>query len=258
MADLEQKIQSLLDLTDTEAAIYMAALSYPSVGVSEIVKLTNVKRTTAYHALDSLMSKGLMAKKGTGTRMVFSTLSPHTIEQAFEQQKASIEKQEKQLKELLPELAMLQKGPLFSTQVQHFQGIAGVKAVHEELLYCKSRHWDSISPTTSFLSQYGEDFHAYMNKKRIQRGITSRVLWEQAKVNKQRSPYAKLKKRDVRLMPENMQGRFKSKIIIFDNKIALITPAKDAGAVLITSEELHAAFQALFETIWEVSKPVKI
>ncbi len=257
MRTLEDKIKSILGLTDTETAIYLAALSYPSVGVSEIVKLTSVKLTTAYHALDSLVHKGLMAKKGTGSRMVFSVLNPHSLKQALEYKKADIEEQQEQLTKLVPELEMLQKGPIFSTQVQHFQGVAGVKAVYEELLNCKAGEWQSISPLATFLGQYGEQLHKYVNIQKDARGIKSRVLWEQVKADKPRSAHAKKKRREVRVMPPVMQGKFRSKIFIFDNKIAMITPPSDPGAILITSKELHAVFKAMFESIWQISTPIK-
>ena len=258
MLDLEGKIKSVLGITNTEAVIYMAALSYPAVGVSEIVKLTNIKRTTAYHALDSLINKGLIAKRGTGTRMVFSTLPPQSLQQALEHKKADIGKQEAQLKKLIPELNLLQKEPLFSTQVQHFQGIAGVKAVYEELLYCKAHHWDTVSPLTTFLRQYGEQFYWYASAKRESRGITVRALWEQVKVDKVKTTHAKQKYREVRVMPHNMQGQFRSKVFIFDDKVALITPPDDPGAILITSKEIYTTFKAMFESIWDISKPVKL
>lgn len=258
MNELTQKLEIVLGLTSTEAIIYLACLPHSAVGVSDVVKLTNIKRTTIYHALDTLTYKGLAAKKGTAGRAVFSMLAPHSLQHTLAAEKNKIEKQEAELEEIIPELNLLKKDKLYSTQVQHFQGVAGVKAVYEELLYCKARKWDSISPLSSFLAQYGEEFHKYVNIKKDSRNISSRVLWEQAKVDKPRSAFSKKKKREVRVMPKNMQGRFRSKIFIFDNKVALINSAHDAGAVLITSEELHAAFQAIFDTIWEISKPVKM
>lgn len=258
MSDTRKKLQDILGLTDTEAAIYVAALSYPSVGISDVVKLTGIKRTTVYHALDTLAYKGLAAQKYTAGRAVFSMIPPHSLRHALAAQKSKIEEQEDELKKIVPELELIRKDQLFSTQVQHFQGVAGVKAVYEELLYCKSHKYDAISPMASFLSQYGEDFHRYVNIKKSERAISSRVLWEQVKVNKPRSAYSKQKRREVRLMPSSMWGRFRAKIFIFDNKVALIMPAHDAGAVLITSEELHAVFQVLFDTIWGISEPVKL
>lgn len=259
MQEIIKKLELVLGLTTTEASIYLAALPLSSVGVSDVVKLTDIKRTTVYHALDTLVYKGLAAKKHTTGKVLFSMIAPHSLQHSLSAQKIKIEEQEEELKKIIPELNLIKKDQLFSTQVQHFQGVAGVKAVYEEILNCKSHKWDTISPLPTFLGLYGEDFHKYVNIKRVERNISSRVLWEQVKADRPRSAYSKYKKREVRVMPLNMQGRFRSKIFIFDNsKIALITPVEDAGAILITSKELCITFQAVFDTIWEISKPLKI
>ncbi len=258
MLELAKKLQTVLGLTPTEVTIYVAALPHLSLGVQDVVTLTGIKRTTVYHALDTLTYKGFATKKQQHNRTVFSMVSPQFLQHALRSEQQKIEEQQLELQTLVPELENLKKNQLVTTQVQHFHGVAGVKAVYEEALYCASRHWDTITPTTSFLAQYGEDFHRYVNQTKAKRQLHTRALWEEVKKNKPRSQYGEPGTRAVRLMPASMQGRFHSKIIIFDTKIALITPAADAGAVLIHSAELHAAFQALFDTLWEIARPVEL
>lgn len=260
MQDIDKKLQHTLGLTDTEALLYVACLPHSSVGVADAVKLTGIKRTTIYHALDTLVYKGFAAKKGAGGKVVFSMIAPRSLQHALIAQKFKIEKQQEDLQKLIPSLEILKKGQLSSTQVEHFQGLSGIKAVYEEALYCKSRHWDTFTPATVFLRQYGQEFRKYVMDMREKRKISARALWEESRLER----YVNEKKpvngfnREARIMPNEMQNRFLSKIILFDKKIALITPSTDAGAVLISSNELHAAFMAMFETIWAMSKPIKL
>lgn len=260
MQDIDKKLQHTLGLTDTEALLYVACLPHESVGVADAVKLTGIKRTTIYHALDTLVYKGFATKKGAAGKVVFSMVAPRSLQHALIAQKFKIEKQQTDLQKLIPSLEILKKGPLSATQVEHFQGLNGVKAVYEEALYCKSRHWDTITPTHIFLRQFGEDFRKYVMNTREKRKISARSLWEQSRLARYTAEKKPINShnREMRIMPPEMQNRFLSKIILFDKKIALITPASDAGAVLISSPELHAAFMAMFETIWTMSKPIKV
>jgi len=257
MNDLKTQLKNTLDLTETEVELYLAALPYPSIGINDLVKLTNIKRTTIYHAVDTLVYKGLASKKISQSKAVFTMISPQFLQHGLEAQKKQIEDKQQDLQKLLPELKLLTKDPIYSTQVQHYQGISGVKAVYEEFLYCKSRRIDTITPLESFLDQYGKNFHDYVSTKKKERGIYTRALWEDVKVNKRKNTENKSGNREVRVMPKKMQGKFRSKIVLFDKRVALLTPADDPGAILISSSEIYSIFQTLFDTIWEISKPKK-
>jgi len=257
MISIDKKLQSILNLNDTETSIYLAVLPYEHIGANEIANLTGIKRTTVYHATDSLVFQGFMAKKKISGKTVFSTISPQHLQRALLTKKIEIQNQQKQLEELLPELKLIQKGPLFTTNIHHYQGVAGVKAAYEEMLYCKSRHWDQISPTAAFAEQYSTEFHHYVLEKRHERGISTRTLWDTVK-KYARLPVALKLKRQLRLMPKDMRGRFKSKIILFDKKVALVTPVTDPGVIIIDSPEIHSVFLTLFDAVWEISKPINI
>ncbi len=258
MNTTEKKLQSALGLTDTESSIYLACLPYPAVGAAEAVRFTGMKRTTVYHALDALVAKGLAAKKQMRGKVVFSMLSPASLKHALVSEKQKIERQEVELSELVPILEGVKKDKIGVTQVEYYEGEAGVKAVYEEALNCKSSHWDTITPMQCFIEAYGEEFKLYVRNTRRERNIRSRALWEDIKRSKPKEKQTLSGRRDVRYLPKSMQGKFTSKIILFDNRVALIMPAQKSGAVLIRSDELHAAFQAVFDTIWGISEPLKV
>lgn len=256
MEDITKKLQSVLGLTDTEATIYAATLPYQAVGVNELAARTGIKRTTIYYAAGSLVFKGFMAHKTIKGKTVFSAISPEFLQRSLETQKEQIENQEKDLMKLVPELRLLKKSPLFTTEVKQFQGVDGVKAVYEEALYNQTRSWDAISPSMAFTEQYGQDFWEYVLQKRKERGIKTRTLWE-VKKKIANHPLAHGLKREQRLMPHSMHGTFQSNVLIFDTHVALVTPASNPGAILIQSEELHNVFRSLFNTIWNISIPIQ-
>lgn len=243
-----------LGLTNTEATIYLSGLGVNSIGVQEISKKTGIKRPTIYHALNTLVEKGLVAEKKRESRVLFSMCPPEQIKSYLERQKEKLEVQEKKLESILPFLNQQGKNSdkgKFS--IVEYKGIEGVKMVLDIAFYCKSEHWDIIAPFNNFLREYGEEYSRYYLKAREVNNITTRTLWERA-FSTRRLTAQEVRIRNPRYMPKNMEGRFQSMIFIFDDKVAIISPMKELSAILITSKEINQMFTALFDGIWEVSE----
>src|SRR3989339_80013 len=151
-----------IGLTDTETNIYLTGLQYSSIGVNRLEKETKIKRTTIYHAINTLSKKGLVSKKDTGAKLVFM-----------------------------------------------------------------------------------------ITRKR--KKISARSLWE-SKADKKVLTPEDLKQRQPRILPNIMYGKFKSIIIIFDDKVAIISSLKESSAILIQSREVHDTMLALFDGLWHISK----
>ena len=252
-----EKINSILNeigLTETEAKIYLAGLQYPSLGVNELEKQTRVKRTTIYHALATLMQKGLAAKVGTEFKTRFSMTKPENIKLLLDNEIAQLKNKRRDLEEIIPLLNQKVKLPESGIRVLHYEGIEGIKLVVEEALYCKSRHWDIIAPVKNFFSEFDKQYADYYLQTREERSITARSLWEQDFIPRRSLAPSEIKKRSPRYLPEVMHGKFQSVIIIFDDKVAFISSLKELSAILIQSKEIHDTSLAMFEGLWSVSQ----
>jgi sugar-specific transcriptional regulator TrmB len=239
------KILKNIGLTDTEAQIYLVGLEYASIGVSEIEKQTRIKRTTIYHALNTLMTKGLAAKKETPGKLEFIMTKPESIKRLIKNKISTLENQEKELEKILPLLNQRSTKNETKIKVSHFEGIEGIKLVVEEALYCRDRHWDIIAPAKNFFSEFDRAYANYYLSTRKTRGLTARSLWEPKPLTG-----TDLENRNPRLLPKVMHGKFKSVIILFDDKVAMISSLNELSAVLVQSEELHETMQAIFEGLW--------
>jgi sugar-specific transcriptional regulator TrmB len=256
------KIQTLLirlGLSKTEAAIYLAGLHVPSIGVYELTRQTNIKRPTVYHALEALLRKGLVSKIGTGKRLVFAMAPPDHLKKLVEQRIQLIEQEKKTIDDVLP--LLLQRIPSHNTkgiQAAQYEGIEGVKTVVETALYCKSRHWDILAPSKNFFSEFDTDYAKYYLQARISRGLTARTLWETTDKSSQRPLSAEeIRARQPRYLPNQFVGKFRSILIVFDDKVALISSLQEKSAILITSSEFQATMSVMFEGLWELSTPYK-
>jgi sugar-specific transcriptional regulator TrmB len=260
MNHVHQLLQEI-GLTKTEAQIYLAALPFPSIDANTLSKQTQIKRPTVYHALETLIQKGLATKKTAGNRRTFSMTPPEMIRHFLEQKEQEIKKQQGSLEELIPLLQQRREDEKAEkVQVMHYEGIEGIKMVVDEALYCRSGHWDILAPKKNFFSDFDKAYATYFLETRKRRKITARSLWEKS-ANKKKTPSRKsltaetLKERNPRYLPKAMHGQFESVIILFDNKVAIISSVKNLSAVLIQSEEMYKTMSAMFEGLWTVSEP---
>jgi predicted transcriptional regulator len=254
MESMREQLISL-GLSPTEVEIYLIGIGYPSLGVAELQKLTNIKRPTIYHALHELTDKGLVAKSGSETRLQFSFAPLEQIQRLIEGRIAELEQKARIIAELAPMLAS-ETGNYQQTVVSHYEGIEGVKTVVDIALYCRKPHWDILAPKKNFFSDFDPKYADYFMTTRRRKGIKARSLWEQKLGSGILKP-DEINQRQPRFLPEVMHGNFQSVLILFDDKVAIISSAQKLSAILITSPESHTLFTSIFEGLWSVSKPYK-
>lgn len=251
MDHLQDSLQTL-GLSATEAEIYLAGLAQPDVGATQLAHQTGIKRPTVYHALETLLQKGLVSKKGTGTHRIFTMTAPQHISRLLDAKMEQLKKQKEGLDALVALLVKQQRaGSTGSIEVKQYQGIDGIKLVVEEALYCRSRRWDILAPRKNFFSEFDPDYAQYYLSARKKRGIVSRSLWESLAGKHLTQEF--VAERNPRLLPASMHGKFQTVMILFDEKVALISSYKALSAILLDSKELHDFFTAMFDGLWERS-----
>jgi sugar-specific transcriptional regulator TrmB len=244
-----------IGLTLTEAKIYIAGRALKTVTVQSLAQKTKVKRPTIYHAINSLLEKGLVTESKRGNKAHFTMSPPENIRGLIEEQRSAVDKKSQQLDAALP-LLMMQSlhDSVDALSVVQYHGIDGMKTVMDIAFHCKSKHWDVIAPYKNFLRDYDAEYAQKYLRARKYHGITSRTLWEEGMRTDRGPTPEERRERNPRLMPWTMHGKFKSMMILFDDKIAIFTSLEHGSAILISSQEIHSFFHTLFEGIWEFSE----
>lgn len=247
-----------LGLTENEARVYLEGLGAPAARVRDLVRRTGIKRPTVYHALETLVAKGIASKRTDGALLLFAMAPPERIGTLIARDADALARREAAFKALLPQLR--RKGASSrpaGMEVSQYEGVAGVKTLVDEALYCRGRHWDIIAPRRNFFTDFDKGYARYFMETRKKRGIAARSLWERSETavrSRVLSP-EDLRQRQPRYLPKIMHGKFPAVVILFDDKIAMISSAKEPSGALIRSEEMHATMAALFEGLWSVSEP---
>lgn len=254
--NLNIKVQlEALGLGSTEAQIYITGLSYGhAVSVQELQKRTALKRPTIYHNLSLLSARGLVAKVTSANKTLYMFSPPDQLERNIEDEVREAKSKLHTLASVMKQLEVVQPRA-GETHVRHFEGVQGIKTVIDMALYCRAPFWRVIAPVNNIFRELDDAYSRYYVRTRKLHDIMSKTLWEGADPTGRTLTKTEIAQRQPRYLPPLMKGQFDSTIIIFDNKIAMITTMKEQSAVLIESDELTKMFTAMFEGLWASSTP---
>ncbi len=239
-----------LGLSESEVTVYLAMTAGARLA-RDIIKATRLKRPTVYYALGCLEKRGLISKTGLEGEKRFVVEPVERLIHMAEEKVLEVSQLQKHIEELVPTLDVSASTD-YKPQVAFYEGVDAVKNAIMEMLYCKSKHINSVVPKDNFFWQVGEDFVELFIEERIRRGIKTKNLWE-APINR-----ALIKKyyegfSHVRVLPEVMHGKFATTVFLYDDKTLYVSSKKNSYCVLITSQEHADTMQAWFDGLWEVS-----
>lgn len=123
-----------LGLSEKEAQVYMAALSLGPTSVQNIAKKSGVNRVTTYVMIEQLTQMGLMSSHIKGKKKLFSAEKPDRLLTLIHEKEKELQAKEHHFRTILPALKAIARKSSNKTSIRLYEGIEGLKAVHE-LLY---------------------------------------------------------------------------------------------------------------------------
>lgn len=137
MINLSRELMDL-GLKEKEANVYLSALELGPSPVQKIAEKAGVNRATAYTNIDVLMDIGLMSTEKHGKKTYYKSESPEKlVDILIKREEELLERQERELEEILPELKEIQARSLKSPIVRYFEGKEGVMSMVNEVFQGK-------------------------------------------------------------------------------------------------------------------------
>lgn len=250
-----EKLLQKIGFSEKEARVYLAVLELGSSTVIQIGEKAGVNRGTAYDILESLAKKGLVSYFIKDKKRFFAAESPNKLLDTIDNQVKDLTAQEKELenqkeevRKILPELESIYNLPETRPKVRFFEGKEGIKNIYDELLDAKE------------IWAYGSFSHIYTTfpwfkeyiRKLINRGIKIKDLVEKNKDTLENKEFYQLPAQEMRFLSENI--KLKTDNIIYGNKVAMISFAKELHGVVIESSEIVDTQRQVFEVLWGLSK----
>lgn len=246
-----------IGLSKTEAQLYVAGLKKSS-SIDDLANATAIKRSTIYHAMETLQAKGLVQSRRESGRLIFTMVSPNNLASYLDHQSKELERKQLELDSLLPLFPTTPNSQMNSYHIEHYESIDGIKKIVDIALECDNPEWRIIAPKQNFFSEYDQDYAHYYLKKRQVHKIKAKTLWE-APVQHKRSNKLMLGDivtRNPRYLPAKFRGQFNAVIIIFDDKVAYISSLKHSESLLVQSPDFTSTMRVMFDSLWDSSKDI--
>jgi len=236
-------------LSQRQAQVYVALLRLGCAGPAEIARLAEVKRPTAYEALEELCSRSLATRAASGSKRTYTAEPPtQLLKEATERQR--------RLKDLLPDLQALVAAERSKKPRLIFrEGAEGIRQVHEDLLTSSEKEYRYFGGSSEMVAAMGETYLTDYVRRRVAKGIRSlSIRWRSHDVALpcladgerwlRRARYLDIKPQD------GLSGLF-----IYDQRVAITSSYREGHGMIVESEGLSALLRLLWQTLWEVAKP---
>ena len=239
--DLKNQLKTA-GLNDNETDIYLYLLQEGQSTPPQIAKGTGIARTNTYHILRALKERGLIRQEAPHRRKAYLAADPGALMLNWERQKIDPER-------MLPDLRALYTTNKNKPGVTFYNGFDQVKEI-----YLASFEATKIYGlgSTGQLSTLDKHFLKYYFDEIKKRNI---VLYD-ILTNASKEVGGPMGKEilkglyDFKFLPEKYHDQ-PTDLLIWDNKIALITLEVPIFGTIITSPLLANTFKMIFEILWE-------
>jgi HTH-type transcriptional regulator, sugar sensing transcriptional regulator len=237
-----------IGLTENESNAYLALIEKGQQSPPSIADLLKIKRVTAYAVLKSLQKKGLAEEKDTKKKLLYKPLPPTALLDSVETRRKDIERAEKSLKTLIPELmksySLVSSKPGFV----FFEGLSGIKNVYEEVL--KERPEEVLIFRSVYdKEKLGKYFSGY-KKRRAHYGIKTRII-SPSKPTTEKVEKDKAYLRERRYVsPEKLT--LGTQIDVFNDKVTFMTLDRNPMGFIIINKSAADSMRKIFNLIWEL------
>lgn len=236
---IEKTLQSC-GLSEKQTRIYLACLELGSASVQKIARKANVARSTVYEILEVLKQKGFVSTFMKKRVRYFSAEEPKQIVRSAQQKVDA-------LKNVLPQLEALVGKTRMHPAVRFYQGKNQMKLIFEEVLV-EADTILSFGSAEDLFRELGDYFYEFV-KRRVKKKIPVRVILSDSKKARERQECGLKELRTVKIVPPTYQ--FHGQIILWKNKIAMLSYTNDFVAIVMESRELSDMQRAVFENLWK-------
>jgi sugar-specific transcriptional regulator TrmB len=231
-------------LTSTEEKVYLALLGLGLSAAADIIKKTQLHRTTVYDILDRLIEKGLVSYVIQNKVKYYSAASPSKfLDIALEEKKQAEEKQ-KSAKDVIDKLKSIKEEAKVESLAQIFIGVKGLKTVMNDIIET-GKDFVEFGVEGKFedvLPIYTEQWANQRRKKNIK----ARIICTKG------SPSPTWKMNEIKFLPREYQSP--ASTLIYGDKVAIFIEEEPVLIILIESRKLAQSYKNYFNLLWKIAK----
>lgn len=234
------KIEATLEkigFSPNEIKVYLTLNRNGSTKAGKISKLAKIDRSSAYNSLKLLQEKGLVSYVHIGQVKWFQVTGPNRILDY-------IKEQEKDVREILPELQAAHKTQKIEGQVRLFKGAKGVRSVFLDMI--RTGEDNFVFGSEGQFSERMPEFAFQFDRMKREKNLHTKNL-----IRKDREELDK-KTSEHKYAP----GIAESPAVtnIYGDKIAIIIWTDEPEAIIIENAAAAKAYKSYFDFMWKHGK----
>lgn len=249
-----------LGLTQNESAIYLAFLKQGAKTAAEIARSLHMDKSSAYRAVDELVTKGLLITNPKKRGATHTAVSPEVLRELYHQKVLEIQNQKSSLDQLVDNL-IKQSDSARSTFIQVNTGIEAIRNGMDRNLEEAVRSNKMIKEFYRLSFPYFTDANhvkwvSNFAKRRIASGVSIRQIVDFAGKNVL-APLMKTDKKllkEIHLMPPEMKGMYGVRISGDVTDIISFDAVEKYIVITIKDTYVTLLMNSLFDFMWERSE----
>ena len=248
-----QKSLALLGLDEKEIAVYLACTQFGSLAIAEIVRRTEIIRTTVNDIVDRLQKRKMLLEERRGKRHVYAAVPPQEMKKFLVEREQRAKEQLRTFEDTMPQFLSLFNAVASKPRVRFYEGREEIITAMNELLESKEKMHYHIVPGSIMLRAVGQKPMEKFVHERIRRKIRAQGIRVPATEIDQPIFVESGEKylREFRYAPANLI--FPLALFITDNKVVAISSEVENYALVIESDEFATLMKSMFAVLWSVS-----
>lgn len=232
-----------IGLNDKESQIYLTLLELGEGNIGAISKKSNIKRTTVYDVVDSLIEKGLLSVRKKDKKKVYVAESPKKLEQTIEASKMTLSR-------IMPELLAITNIFEKKPEVRFFEGAEGIRTVYKDMLNYPDQEIAAWI-TDAFIPFDKEWIYDYFIPERLEKKIWVRAIATGTDPIKKFAEEDLAHLRKTKIIPSE-KAIFKVEVDLYGNHHVAIISFVEKIALIIESKDVYDTLKSIFEINWEL------
>lgn len=253
MNKLQLSLVESLGLSDYQAQLYIAGLSFDRATLSDLAKKAGVPRTAAYEPLKKLIQLGFLSMTRIGKRDYYQALDPKQLLLLYDRRRTELESTIGQLQQHIES-----RGE--GLAVTYFPGHAGVMASSDRFLE-QSRpreSWRTLEDPDAALRTFGEGPSKEYQRRRLAKKISGRVILP----GNASAPFVRERiARDVEELRQTVlvsptQYPIEASIGISEDQVLIYTARGEPFSLIIKNKAIARTLASLHAMAWDRYHPV--
>lgn len=237
-------INSLISigLSEKESRVYLASLSLGPATMSEIARVSTLKRTTIYSIFEDLARRGLMGEEIRGWKKLYVAEGPEKLEAIIDQMKNGI-------RQNMPEFTALHNLHSSGAFIKYYEGLENIKNVYNDLLKELRPHNDYliVGDLDLWLNQ-DKDFFEDFIWRRAKLNLKIRMLLLESERSREYKKREKNIGAEIKILPADY--KLTINMVITPGKVIINQLVPPVMVIVIQNKNIIQMNQEFFEIIW--------